>query len=157
VFDARDHKEQMKQTGVYKLAKWAQDNKLLHKHRVQADNGNAPKRFMWMLQIPRKHFEKEIKAKSVTTFAEWLDNLFRPLFLATLHPEDYPEVYDLLLNIVGFDSIDDESRIDTMISTVSPDKWTKDNGCPPYSYFGYYFWANIYQLNLLSNTKVTCV
>jgi len=89
----------------------------------------------------------------VDNFEEWLNNLFRPLFEATLHPDKYPDIYDLLLNVVAFDSVDDESRTDKMCCSEAEEKisyWTKDQGGqPPYSVFGYYFWANIYQLNTL--------
>jgi AMP deaminase len=41
-----------------------------------------------------------------------LENLFCPLFEATLHPEQHPEVAELLNNIVGIDSVDDEGCLE---------------------------------------------
>ena len=38
-----------------------------------------------------------------------ITNIFHPIFEASLHPERYPELAELLANIVGFDSVDDES------------------------------------------------
>ena len=38
-----------------------------------------------------------------------MQNLFGPMFEATLNPAAHPEVAELLTHVVGFDSVDDES------------------------------------------------
>ena len=38
-----------------------------------------------------------------------MQNLFGPIFEATLNPEAHPEVAEMLTHVVGFDSVDDES------------------------------------------------
>lgn len=51
--------------------------------------------------------------------------------------------------MVGFDSVDDESAFeDALDFETKPDEWT-DPSDPPYYYWLYYFYANIYQLNAL--------
>ena len=37
-----------------------------------------------------------------------LENIFIPMFEATLYPDDNPEIEKALKHIVGFDSVDDE-------------------------------------------------
>lgn len=46
----------------------------------------------------------------MSTFDEFLDNLFTPLFEATNDPDSHPELYRFLLNVSGIDSVDDESK-----------------------------------------------
>ena len=61
----------------------------------------------WHIQVPR--LWRIFKMKNPTkTFQEMLDNLFIPMFEATIHPDKHPEVAELLKHIVGIDSVDDE-------------------------------------------------
>lgn len=51
--------------------------------------------------------------------------------------------------ISGFDSVDDESKIELEsfdLSSPLPEEWTREDN-PPYSYYIYYFFANIQLLN----------
>jgi len=43
-------------------------------------------------------------------FQEILVNVFGPVMDATLDPQSHPEVARFLENVVGFDSVDDESK-----------------------------------------------
>merc|ERR1711964_481229 len=128
------------------LAKWANNNK----DDVYQD------RFMWMIQLPRIfHIHK--KYGKVNNFKEMLQNIFKPLFEATLDPNgeadpDNKIIADFLLKIVAFDSVDNENKPDKLVTRKRlPKDWTKQDP-PPYSYYAYYFWANLYQLNALRAT-----
>ena len=101
----------------------------------------------WLIQTPRI-FNIYAKAGLVKTFAEMLDNVFRPLFEATANPADHPKLAHLLENIVGFDSVDDESKPEAHAkkNMALPEDWTSDKN-PPYSYYIYYFYANMSVLN----------
>lgn len=63
----------------------------------------------WLVQVPRlwRLFSKK-PGKADRSFLDMLENLFSPMFEATLHPEQHHEVAELLKHIVGFDSVDDE-------------------------------------------------
>ena len=45
------------------------------------------------------------------TFQEMLHNIFGPIMDATLNPQKYPELSRFLEDVVGFDSVDDESKV----------------------------------------------
>jgi AMP deaminase len=70
-------------------------------------------------------------------------------------PRKFPHLDHLVIpdyissQIIGFDSVDDESKPEHPLfdhSVPTPDKWTdKDN--PPYSYYLYYMYANLAVLN----------
>lgn len=93
--------------------------------------------------------------KQVDNFGQILDNFFRPLFEVTLDPQTHPQLHELLKHISGFDSVDDESKIETLIfdeHTANPAAWTSDHN-PPYSYYIYYFYANLQVLNQLRKLK----
>ena len=63
----------------------------------------------WVIQIPRlwRIYSKKHEARE-PTFLEMLENIFTPMFEATLHPEQHPEVAEALKHIVAIDSVDDE-------------------------------------------------
>ena len=65
----------------------------------------------WMIQIPRlwRIYQKKDGHRS---FQQMLENLFCPIFEATLYPEEHPEVSELLKHIVAFDSVDDEGQFE---------------------------------------------
>ena len=63
----------------------------------------------WLVQVPRLwRIYRNKPGEGERSFQEMLDNLFIPMFEATLYPEEHPEVAELLKNIVGIDSVDDE-------------------------------------------------
>ncbi|XP_037936468.1 AMP deaminase 2 isoform X3 [Teleopsis dalmanni] len=119
-----------------KLAKWAID------YNVYSPN------IRWLIQIPRL-FDIFKSNNLMSSFQEILNNIFLPLFEATNQPSKYPELHRFMQHIIGFDSVDDESKpenplFDGDIST--PPNWTEvDN--PPYAYYIYYMYANITVLN----------
>ena len=55
------------------------------------------------------------------------------------------------LQVVAFDSVDDESKQEShlfQVSSPTPHNWTTSEN-PPYAYYLYYMYANIAQLNRL--------
>ena len=66
----------------------------------------------WLVQVPRLWRVYCKKGKGTNSFQQMLENLFIPLFEATLYPEEHPEVAELLNHIVGFDSVDDEGSLE---------------------------------------------
>ncbi len=81
------------------------------------------------------------------------DNIFRPLFEATLNPSKHRSVVRLLSQCTGFDCVDDESRADSeMPMQGDPKKWDNDSN-PPYGYWLYYLYANIVSLNKLRASR----
>ena len=122
------------------LAKWFYDNKLAHKY------------VRWMIQVPRLYHLYRSSGE-IKSFGELMDNIFTPLFEVTLNPQKNPMLHLFLETIVGFDSVDDESRpevghINPHAKIPSPDDWVFETN-PPYSYWMYYMFANICILNQL--------
>mmetsp|Transcript_17157 Transcript_17157/g.37212 ORF Transcript_17157/g.37212 Transcript_17157/m.37212 type:complete len:884 (+) Transcript_17157:191-2842(+) len=110
----------------------------------------------WMVQVPRLWRiyagKKKCSDGKTRSFQEMLENLFCPLFEATLNPEAHPEVAELLKHIVGFDSVDDEGAAEAQCSCTRPSAWkTKQN--PAYSWQLYYLFANIEVLNRLREAR----
>lgn len=123
------------------LAKWIINNKLY------SDN------IRWLIQIPRL-YNVHKSYGAVNNFQEMLNNIFEPLFEVTRDPSSHPELHAFLKQIVGFDSVDDESKPEGRFHSrlPRPNIWnTTDN--PPYAYYTYYFWANINVLNQFRLSK----
>ena len=103
----------------------------------------------WLVQVPRLwrvYYQKGGGKKY--SFQNMLENLFNPLFEATLHPEQHPEVSELLKHIVGFDSVDDEGALEAPLSCCEPSSWKHEDN-PAYCWQLYYLWANIEILNIV--------
>jgi AMP deaminase len=105
----------------------------------------------WLIQIPRLWRIYRSKATE-PSFQQMLDNLFIPIFEATISPDEHPQVSELLKNIVGFDSVDDEGTHEEPCSNLRPSEWTKENN-PAYGWQLYYIWANMEVLNQLRRAK----
>ncbi|XP_041801445.1 AMP deaminase 2 isoform X1 [Chelmon rostratus] len=121
-----------------KLAKWAV------KHRVYSNN------VRWLVQVPRL-FDVYHTKKQLCNFQEMLENIFMPLFEVTVNPSSHPELHLFLQHVVGFDSVDDESKPEQHIFNLDsplPVNWTEEDN-PPYSYYLYYMYANMTVLNHL--------
>ncbi|XP_078087563.1 AMP deaminase 3-like [Mustelus asterias] len=107
----------------------------------------------WMIQVPRIYnvFHKLNKVKS---FEEMLDNLFRPIFEATLYPQKHKSLHLFLKYVTAFDSVDDESKTDEGFfpQLPLPADWTSRKN-PPYSYYQYYMYGNITVLNHLRRER----
>ncbi|KAF8821151.1 AMP deaminase [Cardiosporidium cionae] len=122
-----------------KLAKWVVRNNL------------CSKRVRWVIQVPRL-YRLYHKLGIIKNFAELLKNVFEPVFKAVRNPKKYPEIFYLLLQTVAWDSVDDESQISKYTMKGGelplPEKFNRGYN-PPYSYWGYYMYANIRTLNEL--------
>ncbi|GAB5371388.1 hypothetical protein AAMO2058_001575600 [Amorphochlora amoebiformis] len=123
------------------LAAWVVDNKLWSKN------------VCWMIQVPRL-YKLWKKLGKVSTFEEMLDNIFRPLFQATVNPGAYPKLSVFLEQVVAFDSVDDESQRERGYYDEMPlaHEWSNPEN-PPYSMWSYYMYANISVLNKLRKSK----
>ncbi|XP_075966614.1 AMP deaminase 2 isoform X1 [Anarhichas minor] len=125
-----------------KLAQWAL------KHRVYSDN------VRWLIQVPRL-FDVYRTKKQLANFQEMLENIFMPLFEVTINPRSHPELHLFLEHVVGFDSVDDESKPEQHIFNLDsplPENWTEEDN-PPYSYYLYYTYANMTVLNHLRRQR----
>mmetsp|Transcript_19955 Transcript_19955/g.64264 ORF Transcript_19955/g.64264 Transcript_19955/m.64264 type:complete len:978 (-) Transcript_19955:163-3096(-) len=134
-----------------KLAEW------LYDHRLTSPN------VRWMIQIPRLY--AVYKGSGVVgSFGDLLGNVFLPLFRATLEPASNPKLHALLECVVGFDSVDDESKDTEGGGAAShrlddpghlppaPDDWT-GAGEPSYAYWLYFLYANLRSLNGLRRRR----
>lgn len=121
-----------------KLAHWAV------KHNVHSD------RVRWLVQVPRLY--DVYKSNNIMdNFCVLIDNLFRPLFEVTIDPSSHPELHAFLQYVIGFDSVDDESKPENAMldkDTPPPQLWN-DTENPPYAYYLYYMFANMCTLNQL--------
>ncbi|KAF8885708.1 hypothetical protein CPB84DRAFT_1816803 [Gymnopilus junonius] len=118
-----------------KLAKWIVNNKL-YSHNVR-----------WLIQVPRLY--EVYKANgSIRTFEDIVTNVFKPLFEVTKDPRTHPELHVFLQRVVGFDTVDDESKVERRIHKKFPypKLWDLPQS-PPYSYWIYYMFANVASLN----------
>lgn len=109
----------------------------------------------WLVQIPRLWRIYCMKGKvkqERRRFQDMLENIFCPLFEATMHPEKHPEISELLKHIVGFDSVDDEGSSEVPCNAVRPSEWYQEDN-PTFSWQLYYLWANIEVLNTLRREK----
>ncbi|XP_053108282.1 AMP deaminase 3 isoform X3 [Hemicordylus capensis] len=124
------------------LAKW------FIRHKVYSPH------MRWIIQVPRIY--DIFRAKNILpNFGRMLENIFLPLFEATINPLNHKELHLFLKYVTGFDSVDDESKhSDHMFSEKSPnpDIWTSEKN-PPYSYYLYYMYANIMVLNNLRKER----
>lgn len=118
-----------------KLAKWIINNDLFS-HNVR-----------WLIQVPRL-YQVYKETGAINTFEEIVINVFRPLFEVTKNPQSHPELHVFLQRVVGFDSVDDESKAERRFHRKFPFPrlWdSKQN--PPFSYWMYYMYANMASLN----------
>jgi AMP deaminase len=84
-----------------------------------------------------------------------MENIYRPLYEVTLNPKKYPELHIFLQHVVGFDSVDDESKNEKVPfgpNCATADKWNR-NSNPPYAYYIFYMYANIVSLNRLRKMR----
>jgi AMP deaminase len=118
-----------------KLAKWVVNNKLVSPN------------VRWLIQVPRLYNVYK-QSKLVDCFQDVLRNVFEPLFEVTQNPESHPELHVFLQRVIGFDSVDDESKPErrTYKKFPPPQLWNISLN-PPYAYYIYYMYANITTLN----------
>ncbi|WYZ42999.1 hypothetical protein EsH8_VI_000698 [Colletotrichum jinshuiense] len=124
-----------------KLAAWVVDNKLFS-HNVR-----------WLIQIPRLY--DVYKASGLMdTFEQVVKNVFEPLFEVSRDPSSHPKLHIFLQRVIGFDSVDDESKVERRLfkKFPVPKVWdSKQN--PPYSYWLYYLFSNMSSLNALRRRR----
>ena len=118
-----------------KLAAWVVDNKLFS-HNVR-----------WLIQIPRL-FDVYKSTGIMENFEQVVLNVFQPLFEVTKNPSSHPKLFIFLQRVIGFDSVDDESKSERRLFRKFPaaKEWTTNQN-PPYSYWIYFMFANISSLN----------
>ncbi|WVO12977.1 AMP deaminase [Cryptococcus depauperatus] len=118
-----------------KLAKWVVDNKLIS-HNVR-----------WLIQVPRL-YEVYKGQGLINSFEDIVRNVFQPLFEVTQDPSSHPELHIFLQRVIGFDSVDDESKTERRLYRKFPtaQMWNTKQS-PPYSYWIYYMYANMASLN----------
>lgn len=84
------------------MTEWTKMAAWIHDHKVISHN------VRWMIQIPRLYAVYR-NAGVLTDFQNMIDNIFLPLFEVTINPQKDPSLYQILFQIVGFDTVDDES------------------------------------------------
>ncbi|KAJ4290161.1 AMP deaminase [Collariella sp. IMI 366227] len=117
------------------LAAWVIDNKLFS-HNVR-----------WLIQIPRL-YDVYKSSGMMSSFEQIIKNLFQPLFEVTKDPTSHPKLHVFLQRVIGFDSVDDESKVERRLfkKFPVPRVWdSKQN--PPYTYWIYHLFANMTSLN----------
>ncbi|RDX92539.1 AMP deaminase, partial [Mucuna pruriens] len=130
-----------KQSEWDQLASWFVNNALYSKNAV------------WLIQLPRLYNVYK-NMGIVTSFQNILDNVFIPLFEVTVDPNSHPQLHLFLMQVVGFDLVDDESKPERRPTKhmPTPAEWTNEFN-PAYSYYLYYCYANLYTLNKLRESK----
>ncbi|KAL4923760.1 AMP deaminase [Aspergillus undulatus] len=118
-----------------KLAAWVVDNKLFSPN------------VRWLIQVPRL-YDVYKSSGMMENFEQVITNVFQPLFEVTQNPSSHPKLHIFLQRVVGFDSVDDESKAERRLyrKYPIPREWnTKQN--PPYTYWIYFMFANMASLN----------
>lgn len=130
-----------------KPSEWANLAQWFYIHRLAHPN------VRWLIQVPRL-FHIYRRGGEMKSFAEMIHNIFAPLFEVTLDPQSNLPLAYFLETVVGFDSVDDESRPEFGHLSVNADtlpapaEWTHAEN-PPYGYWLYYMYANLCTLNQL--------
>mmetsp|Transcript_56019 Transcript_56019/g.64676 ORF Transcript_56019/g.64676 Transcript_56019/m.64676 type:complete len:739 (+) Transcript_56019:41-2257(+) len=107
----------------------------------------------WMIQIPRLWRIFRMKpGRDGSGYNEMLENIFVPMFEATLYPERKPKLAEALKHIVGIDSVDDEGASEDACGCQRPHSWTTPNN-PAYWWQLYFLWANLEVLNSLRKAR----
>lgn len=130
-----------KQSEWDQLASWFINNSIYSENAV------------WLIQLPRLYNIYKSMG-TATSFQNILDNVFIPLFEVTVDPKSHPQLHIFLMQVVGLDLVDDESKPERRPKKhmPTPAEWTNDFN-PSYSYYAYYCYANLYTLNKLRESK----
>uniref|UniRef100_A0A8C8ZT46 AMP deaminase n=1 Tax=Prolemur simus TaxID=1328070 RepID=A0A8C8ZT46_PROSS len=127
---------------------WSKLSSWFVRNRIHCPN------LTWMIQVPRIY--DVFRSKNfLPHFGKMLENVFMPVFEATVNPQAHPDLSVFLKHITGFDSVDDESKHSGhMFSSKSPkpQEWTMEKN-PSYTYYAYYMYANIMVLNSLRKER----
>jgi AMP deaminase len=119
-----------------KLAAWVVDNKLFSPN------------VRWLIQVPRL-FDVYKCSGLMENFEQIIKNVFEPLFRVTQDPSIDPKLHIFLQRVIGFDSVDDESKVERRFyrKFPLPKDWNTTQN-PPYSYWIYYLFVNMASLNV---------
>ncbi|XP_021685397.2 AMP deaminase isoform X2 [Hevea brasiliensis] len=130
-----------KQSEWDQLASWFINNAIYSENAV------------WLIQLPRLYNVYK-QMGTVKSFQNILENVFIPLFEVTINPSSHPQLHVFLMQVVGLDIVDDESRPERRPTKhmPKPAEWTNEFN-PAYSYYAYYCYANLYTLNKLRESK----
>ncbi|XP_049863701.1 AMP deaminase 2 isoform X2 [Schistocerca gregaria] len=146
---ASDLEESKYQNAELRLSIYGKSADEWDKLAIWAINGNVySDNIRWLIQIPRL-FDIFKSNKLMDNFQEILNNIFLPLFEATNDPNSHPELHRFLQYVIGFDSVDDESKPENPLfdkDVPVPHLWN-DFENPPYAYYQYYMYANLTVLN----------
>ncbi|XP_035237912.1 AMP deaminase 1 isoform X2 [Anguilla anguilla] len=129
-------------------AEWAKLAGWFNKHRVFSPQ------LKWMIQVPRI-YDIFRGRNFVPHFGKMLENIFLPVFQATIDPQSHPELSIFLKHVTGFDSVDDESKHSGHMfcsKSPKPEEWDIAKN-PSYTYYIYYMYANIMVLNQLRKQR----
>mmetsp|Transcript_33130 Transcript_33130/g.95239 ORF Transcript_33130/g.95239 Transcript_33130/m.95239 type:complete len:709 (+) Transcript_33130:3-2129(+) len=130
-----------------KRDEWRQLSRWVLSYKLVSPNN------LWMIQIPRLYSVYRASGQ-LSCFQDMLDNIFVPMFEATLDPQAHPEVAEFMSLVSGFDSVDDESKSnepgDRTTSSLArtPEEWTL-HANPSYKYYNFYLQSNLRVLNRL--------
>ena len=118
-----------------KLAAWVLDNKILSPN------------VRWLVQVPRL-YDMYKASKMMENFEAVIKNIFQPLFEVTKDPSSHPKLHIFLHRVIGFDSVDDESKVERRLyrKYPTPKEWNSKQN-PPYGYWIYFLFANMTSLN----------
>lgn len=130
-----------KQSEWDQLASWFVNNAIYSENAV------------WLIQLPRLYNVYK-QMGTVKCFQNIIENVFIPLFEVTVDPSTHPQLHVFLMQVVGLDIVDDESRPERRPTKhmPKPAEWTNEFN-PAYSYYAYYCYANLYTLNKLRESK----
>lgn len=118
-----------------------------------SSHGMASPQVRWMVQLPRCYSEL-FKDRKVKNFGEYLENIFMPLWQASLHWERHAKLHYFLSHISGFDTVFEEQLVDPELRPheLAPHDWRHEEN-PAYNYYLYYFWSNLSSLNAFRKAR----
>lgn len=116
-------------------------------------NNLASNNVVWLVQIPRLYNVYRDQG-IIENYAQMLENIFLPLFEATVDPASHPQLHCFLSQVVGFDMVDDESKPERRPTKHSPlpQDWSSKHNAA-FSYYAYHIYANLYTLNKLRESR----
>ncbi|ESL07750.1 adenosine monophosphate deaminase [Trypanosoma rangeli SC58] len=133
---------------------WERTANWIHSHGLDEQPNNQ-----WLIALPRRQMRKEMAGEPLEHYQQHLENLFLPLFMATLAPEDpkNTQVASFLSRIGGFLIVSDEeereSEFQRKVRRPAEVSWS-ENVCD--LYFAYNIWVNLCSLNAFRRRKGLC-
>eukprot|EP00906_Rhabdomonas_costata_P016747 RCo024053 len=119
----------------FNLAAWVEEN------NIHAENNR------WIIQVIRIAGLRGLY-RSCKTQQDQLDALFLPMWMASVYPENYPQLAKMLRYTTAINIICNESdRGQDLDPKAKPPKQWPWSENPPDLYFNYYVWANLASLN----------